>query len=141
MKPQVFFLTLIGGIVVGAVLVHFLVRPATSSPGPGGLVDGKYLVVESEDGHWIYERTDQGFRVVTKEISPAGLSAIWALQGDYTPASLTVGGEELLSVPSTMYSTETRSFQVIHRFYRIVNGKLQEVPMEEAATPAAAGSR
>jgi hypothetical protein len=143
MKSPYFLLTLLGGIVLGGLLVY-LARPCATTAAGSRLVDGRYLVVETDTGHWIYDMSGEQPKAALSEITPEGLSAIWKLQGDYLPASLSVGGEQLLSVPSTRYSTETRSFQVLHKFYRLQDQKLVEVPMESVPAPsanAAAGPR
>lgn len=121
------------GLLLGAG-AFALLRPSPPPP-PAELIDGKHLVVRGEDGHWIYERTDSGFKVIVKELSPQGLRAIWELQRDYVPALLGSGAGELLSVPATQYSTETGQFRVVHHFYQLKDGKLVEVPMESAPAP------
>lgn len=124
------------GLVVGAAALY-VAGPCSRSASKSALVDGKYLVVQSASGHWIYEKGDAGLKLVGKEMSPEGLHAIWELQGSYMPQSLSVGGDTVLSIPSTRYSTETGLFQVVHKIYRRVEGKLVELPMESAPGPDA----
>lgn len=113
------------GLVVGALLMAVL-RPATEP----GLIDGKYLVVKEPDGHWVYEAGEQGLTVRVKQMSAAGLQAIWGLQGEFRPYSVEMGGATLLNVPVTQYSTESGAFQVVHRFYRLAEDKLVEVNLD-----------
>ncbi len=118
------------GLVVGGVLV-FVLRGCPKAPG--NLVDGKYLVVECPSGHWVYEASATGLKLVAKELSPEGLTAIWELQGAYQPKSILSGTEEILHLPNTRYSTETGSFQVVHKFYRMKDDKLVEIHMDNLA--------
>jgi hypothetical protein len=111
------------GLVIGALLMVVL-RPAT------GLIDGKYLVVQEPDGHWVYEAGDEGLTVRVKQMSATGLQAIWGLQGQFKPYSVEMGGVTLLNVSDTAYSTESGTFQVMHRFYRLADDKLVEVKLE-----------
>jgi hypothetical protein len=123
------------GLVVGAGALY-LARPCwkeRAGKGPA-FVDGKYLIVQHESGHWVYERDDKGFHLVVKDMTPAGLKAIWDLQAAYLPQSVKVGSDTLLSAPATAYSSETGQFRVINKFYRLSNDRLIEVPTE--ATPA-----
>jgi len=129
-------IALVAGLIVGAALLYLL-QPAAAET-PDGLVDGKYLVVEAESGHWIYESTDEGLKLLAKEWSADGLSAIWELQSEYTPEAVEVSGTKLVSVPATRYSTETGAFQVVHNFYRIDGDKLVLVPMDNAQPAAGA---
>ena len=122
-------------LLVGAFLV-VMIRPTTQASPTAQLVDGKYLVVEGPDGHWVYEKTENGFVVRIKELSPSGLQAIWGLQSKYLPHAVDLGGgTSLVNVPATQYSTETGSFQVLHRFYRFLDDKLVEVKMEGLKAP------
>lgn len=115
------------GLAVGALLMVVL-RPAGAPPSR--LIDGKYLVVETPDGHWVYEAGEQGFAVRIKGFSPAGLQAIWGLQSQFKPYTVEMGGATLLNVADTQYSAETGAFGVMHRFYRLVEDKLVEVKLE-----------
>lgn len=122
-------LVAVASLLAGAFLM-VLARPAPAIPPASELIGGKYLVVEGEDGHWIYEKGENGLTVRVKELSPEGLSSIWGLQGEFVPYSVELGGTTLLNIPATQYSTETGSFQVMHRFYRYVEDKLVEVKLE-----------
>jgi hypothetical protein len=115
------------GLVIGALLMAVL-RPAKEP----GLIDGKYLVVQEPDGHWVYEAGEQGLTVRVKQMSATGLQAIWGLQGQFKPYSVEMGGVTLLNVSDTAYSTESGTFQVMHRFYRLAEEKLVEVKLEAA---------
>lgn len=136
MKPSyaLVALTAVVGLLVGAVLMNVLRPPVEPAP-PSKLIDGRYLLVEGPDGHWIYEKGEKGLTVRAKELSPMGLAAIWGLQGKFVPASVNVGGETLVNIPATQYSTETGAFQVVHTFYRFVEDKLVEVKLEAAKRP------
>lgn len=130
MKPLPALLVLVAGVVIGGVLLQFL-RPASAAASNATLVGGRYLVVEGPDGHWIYEPTPGGLSVLAKEVSPAGLGAIWQVQGDYQPAALDLGEQHLLTVPNTMYSTVNGAFNVVHKFYRLAPEGLVEVPIQD----------
>ena len=127
-------IAVVAALLVGAFLMYML-RPAPETAAPSELVDGKYLVVEGTDGHWIYEKGDKGLTVRVKEMAPQGLGAIWGLQGKFLPYAVEVGGVSLVNVPATAYSTETGAFQVIHRFYKYEGDKLVEVSMEALKAP------
>src|SRR5205814_1721174 len=88
---------------------------------------------QNESGHWIYEKDDKGLRLVGSRFSPVGQKAIWELQAAYNPQSVVVGSEALLSLPATLWNTETNSFQVVPRLFRMVNGKLVDVPVEASS--------
>lgn len=138
MKPIQLVAAAIIGLLVGAVLV-ILLRPA-SEPAPepprgSELIDGKYLLVEESGGHWIYEKAKDGWEVRVKQLSPEGLQAIWGLQGQFLPYAIDSGSGVLINVPATQYSTETGTFQVIHRFYRYQEDKLVEVNLEATQRP------
>ncbi len=118
------------GLFVGGFLV-VLLRPAPEPTLPSeDLIDGRYLIVEGADGHWIYEKGENGLEVKIKELSPSGLQAIWGLQSKYLPHSVETSDGLLVNVPATRYSTETGTFQVVHKFYRHADSKLVEVEME-----------
>ena len=119
------------GLLVGGGLILVL----RGGCAPAGLVDGKYLVVQSSSGHWIYEAGPDGIKLLRKELSPEGFGAIWGLQSAYQPKSMVSGGEELVHLPNTAYSMDTGQFQVVHKFYRAKEGKLVEVPMGAASEP------
>ena len=61
-------IALVTGLIVGAGLLYLLQPAAATAVLPDGLVDGKYLVVEAESGHWIYESTDEGLKLLAKEL-------------------------------------------------------------------------
>jgi len=125
---------LVVGVIVGAAALYlFQPEPAPPAAAPTGLVDGKYLVVDGESGHWIYRVGDKGLELQVKEWSAAGLHEIWELQSAYMPVAVDVGAEKLVNVPTTRYSTETGAFNVVHTFYRWEDGKLVRVPMEDPA--------
>lgn len=111
------------GLVVGGLAVLVL-RPAPEPPADD------FLVIQNEYGHWIYKKENGGLRPVQQETSAAGLKAIWELQSDYVPTVITLDGESLLHFPMTR-STEG-SFQVVHHFYRMDDGKFVEVEFQDA---------
>jgi hypothetical protein len=112
------------GLVVGGLVVLVL-RPAPAEPPADD-----FIVIENEYGHWIYKKENGGLRPVQQEMSPAGLKAIWELQSDYVPTVITLDGESLLHFPMTR--TDGASFQVMHHFYRMDDGKLVEVELQAA---------
>jgi hypothetical protein len=135
------FVFLAVGLVVGGAAILLLrcekvagleeTLEKLKAKATAGLVDGKYLVVQGPSGHWIYEAGGaNGLKLVGQEVSPEGLHALWELQSDYQPKSMLSGAEEIIYLPYTRYSTDTRSFQVVHKFYSKQDGKLVEVPME-----------
>jgi len=128
---------LLGLVVGGAAL--YLARPCgreRDRKGPA-LLDGKYLVVQHDSGHWVYEKDDKGFRLVVKDMTPTGLKAIWDLQSAYLPQSIKVGSDTLVSAPVTGYSSDSGQFRVVNKFYRMSNDRLVEVPMEATSPPPA----
>jgi len=127
-------LAVVASLLAGAALMYLL-RPAPESPSAAGQSDEKYVVVESEGGHWIYEKTEEGLVVRVKELGPDGLGAIWGLQAKFLPYTVDIGGTTFVNVPATAYSTETGAFQVIHRFYKHADDKLVEVQMEGLPAP------
>jgi hypothetical protein len=129
---------LIGGFVVMVVRLGAQAAPAPMPTRDVDLVDGKYLVLHSDYGNWVYEKTDAGFKPVIKELSPLGLQSIWGLQGAYKPQSIGTAKGEVLYVPYTSYSTETGSFNTQHKFFHMTDAGLVEVPLTTAPTPAAA---
>ena len=122
-------LLLVVGLVVGGLLVGFL-GPSLCKSTDEGLVDGKYIVVENDYGNWVYERMGNGFQPVVKELTPLGLKSIWELQAEFKPMELHTAEGDLVSVPGTPYSTDTGSFSVVYRFYRLENGELIDVPVK-----------
>jgi hypothetical protein len=122
------------GLVVGAAAAWFL-RPAAVAPAPAptrdvDLVDGKYLVLRNDYGHWVYERVEGGgFKVVVKEMTPRGLETIWGLQSEHKPMAIATPKGEIVYVPFTRYSTETGSFSTDHKFFQMTDAGLVEVPL------------
>jgi hypothetical protein len=128
-------LTVLVSVLAGAFLASQM-QPAPAPAEPAsGLIDGKYIVVDNESGHWVYEVSDKGLTPRVKDMSPTGLASIWELQGKFVPYAVDVGGVALLNVPSTAYSTETGAFQVIHSFYKMDGDKLVEVELQARPRP------
>jgi hypothetical protein len=121
MQIRNFVFLAVGLVVGGAAILCLRCEKATA-----GLVGGKYLVVQSASGHWIYEATADGLKPVVQEVSLEGLHAIWELQSAYQPKSIRSGDQEIVHLPTTR--ADTRSFQVFHKFYAMKEGKLVEIP-------------
>ena len=123
-------LALAAGVLIGAAAMMVFGPAPAAGDQDDGLIDGKYLVVQGESGHWVYEATPDGMKVVLKEFTPDGLTSIWSLQGEFQPQVLDTQDGSLVNVPATSYSTETGALQLQHRFYRLTEGKLVEVEIE-----------
>ena len=134
-------LAIILAFLVGASLAWLAKGAAAPAPveapaaAETGLVDGKYFVFENDYGNYVFERTDQGFAQVLKQLTPLGLTSIWNIQKDYQPATLKTAGGEILYVSATSYSEQTGAFSVTYIFYEFKDGKLVEIPVERIKAP------
>ena len=107
-------------------------RAKVESAPQATLLEGKYLVIEDSGGHWVYEKTPDGWAVKIRGLGPEGLAAIWELQAKFNPYSIDSGSGMLINFPVYQYSTETGQFQVVHRFFRYHEDKLVEVQLVPA---------